>query len=354
MKPCKNPACKSVGKIHPNCRCWGDMAEGGEVKPYCASNNPHKAGCEYYRSSNGAELHGMNAHDAVASYLTHGHHSLLEMKKHHPDHAMKKYDRAIKAGGKKFDSHIEEVFGGPSAGNEDLKSATESLDEWISKGGHTDDLQEELYKQNAPENLAEGGEVKKHHKGIHGHPIEQEYPEQNIMLNTAKGRASIYLQSLKPQKHQPKLAFDDEPNSKQQEKSYKRALNLAAHPLSILQKIKKGTIEPEHIAHLNALHPEINEALQNRLTEKITQMQMKGEKPNYKVRQGLSMLLGAPLSGEMTPANIQAAQASFRAQGGPSQQSAGATPTKRASAVSKSSQAYLLPEDAAASRQQKQ
>lgn len=46
--PCLNPHCKSHGKPHPNCRCYG-MAEGGHVQNlrYCAHGKPHIKGCEY-------------------------------------------------------------------------------------------------------------------------------------------------------------------------------------------------------------------------------------------------------------------------------------------------------------------
>lgn len=54
--PCINPSCKSYGKSHPNCLCYGGarkgdylpMAEGGEVENYCGANRMHFKGCEYY------------------------------------------------------------------------------------------------------------------------------------------------------------------------------------------------------------------------------------------------------------------------------------------------------------------
>jgi hypothetical protein len=59
--PCLNPNCKSHGKPHPNCRCYG-MAEGGKVSHnrqntgdvrnevhYCAHGKPHMKGCGYYK-----------------------------------------------------------------------------------------------------------------------------------------------------------------------------------------------------------------------------------------------------------------------------------------------------------------
>lgn len=46
--PCLNPNCKSEGKSHPNCKCYGGMADGGKVASYCAKGMPHQKDCEYY------------------------------------------------------------------------------------------------------------------------------------------------------------------------------------------------------------------------------------------------------------------------------------------------------------------
>lgn len=55
--PCINPSCKSYGRSHPNCRCYGGneyayekMAEGGEVKGFCSHGaRVHEKGCEYFK-----------------------------------------------------------------------------------------------------------------------------------------------------------------------------------------------------------------------------------------------------------------------------------------------------------------
>ncbi len=205
-------------------------------------------------------------------------------------------------------------------------------------------------------NFASGGEVKKQEGGIsNDHPVESMHPDQNIILHSIKGRAADYLNSLRPQKYQPKLVFDDEPDTTTQKKAYKRALHIAAHPTSVLDKVRKGTLEPEHIKHLNALYPELNNALQKKLTEKITEAQLKGEKPSFKVRQSLSLLMGAALSGEMTPQNIMAAQATFQSKQNQPQQAGDSGATKsKGSALTKASQSLLTADQAAASRQQKQ
>lgn len=53
--PCINSSCKSYGKSHPNCRCYGGKmgmyggyADGGEVEHFCDSDRKHFKGCEYF------------------------------------------------------------------------------------------------------------------------------------------------------------------------------------------------------------------------------------------------------------------------------------------------------------------
>lgn len=53
--PCLNPHCKSHGKPHPNCRCYG-LAKGGEVSHFCQSGNSHNLECEYYLAEGGEAI----------------------------------------------------------------------------------------------------------------------------------------------------------------------------------------------------------------------------------------------------------------------------------------------------------
>lgn len=55
--PCLNPNCKSHGRPHPNCRCYG-FAEGGAVGHYCDSCKPHQEDCEYF--AGGGEVPNQN------------------------------------------------------------------------------------------------------------------------------------------------------------------------------------------------------------------------------------------------------------------------------------------------------
>jgi hypothetical protein len=168
------------------------------------------------------------------------------------------------------------------------------------------------------------------------------------------------LNSLKPHDNIPKLAFDYDHDQTEANKSYERAIHIAAHPLSVLEEAKRGTIEPEHVVHLASMYPELKNAIDQKLTEHITEAQLAGKKPPYKTRQGISDVLGIPLSSEMTAENIRAAQATFQSQT-PQSSSAGTEgtqskkpKTKRKSSLSKSDQSFLTGPQALVGRSQRQ
>jgi hypothetical protein len=81
-----------------------------------------------------------------------------------------------------------------------------------------------------------------------------------------------------------------------------------------LDHIKGGTLEPEHVKHMQGLYPELADHLRQKIAGKITDAQLANEKPPYHVRQGLSLFMGSALDSNLTPQNIMAAQASFAAQ----------------------------------------
>ena len=141
--------------------------------------------------------------------------------------------------------------------------------------------------------------------------VATHFPEHAMLLGMAKGRISNYLGSLRPQKNPAKLPYDADPHQGPREKSYKKAVDLAISPLTILNKVKDGSLTPEELGHFHKLYPEVYNSLSKQLTQKITEQQMSGDKIPYKTRQGLSMFLGAPLDSSFVPQNIQAAQNVF-------------------------------------------
>ena len=215
--------------------------------------------------------------------------------------------------------------------------------------------QTEIDNSQVPQGFAEGGKVSANQPTDSGLTsgsdfLSERFPEQNMILQMTRGNMSKYLKSLQPQQPATSLPFDSKADLREQDRSYKKALLVAHDPLSVLGHVAKGTLEPEHLQHLGAMYPEVSQVMQKEITKQMLEMQMKGQKPPYKVRQGLSLLLGAPLSGEFTPQNMQAAQAIF-VKADPNQQ-AGKKPTKTKQSLSKSSQAFLTPDQSRQTRYQ--
>jgi hypothetical protein len=283
------------------------------------------------------------------------------------------YAGNVAKGSAGINSGVESLFKSGAASGVDYSASAkdrEKLKNYVESGQQNKDLEAQANQQKASPvkkapHFAQGGMVEKQAAMPPTKPatpilqntdaISKHFPEQAMLLNAAKGRINNYLNSVRPTDNPQKLPFDDKMEDKEKSRSYDRALDIANKPLSVIDHIKKGTLTPEHVKHLNSMYPEVTQALQKKMTEKITNAQMDDEKPSYKVRQGMSLFLGAPLDSTMTPLNIQAAQSVFAMQA--QQQAAqGAAPMKNkknTSTLSKTSKQYETADQARQSRQNK-
>lgn len=269
------------------------------------------------------------------------------------------YADGVSRGLNAVDANISRLFGAAGIAAQQgiheygSQDAREKLREQIANGSLNEQLQDGINQQNQgtpPPGYAKGGEVKAPAEPEPPNGVAIHYPEQNVLLNATKGRISNYLNSLRPLPNQPKLPFDKEPDMRQQEKAYNKALDIANAPLGILDEIKKGTILPDHVKHLKSMYPELDNLLQKRLTQKITDSQLKDEKPPFHIRQGLSLYMGTALSAGLQPQSIQAAQAVFQ------QQQQGAPPQKKKSGsapLTNSDRSFLTSSQSREGRQQR-
>jgi hypothetical protein len=200
--------------------------------------------------------------------------------------------------------------------------------------------------QQTPQGFAEGGPVE---AGSEPDYFTSTFPEHNILLSTAKTRIPGYLNSIRPLPQQ-KLLFDKTLSDKAKEKSYKKALDLAIEPLGILNQIKDGSITPDSVKHFNSMHPEIHQELSKRITHKVTEMASEGERPSYRLRQGLSLFLGAPLDSTFTPQSIMAAQNVFALKSQQQLQPAPQKNKKGTSSLTKASKQYETSSQASETR----
>lgn len=184
----------------------------------------------------------------------------------------------------------------------------DTIKDYLEEGGIDKSIEEEKQAQPGAQNFAQGGPVQPQQSQSNFSTV---FPEQSMLLAATKGRVSNYLNTLRPSEGQ-KLPFDTSHKDPAKERAYNSAIDIAAQPLSVLNRIKEGTITPDHVKHLSQMYPEIKSQLDKKITEQIIEKQKTEEKPDYHVRQGLSLFLGAPLDSSFTPSAIQAAQMSFQ------------------------------------------
>lgn len=271
------------------------------------------------------------------------------------------YAMSVGAGAAKLNRAVESLFktGDVLMAPVASEAKRTKLKKFIEDG----EFQKQIDASNAPNQedqpaYAEGGEVSKKREGAT--PILQgtdylakHYPSQNIILQQAKGRINDYLNNSRPL-DQPKLPFDKAPKSAHQDRSYDSALDIANEPLSVLHSIKNHTISPEHIKHINGLHPEVYKELSKKLTEKISEHQIEGKNIPYKLRQSLSVFMGAPLDSTMTAQGLQAIQSTFMGKGPADQSQPEKAPSSSSmKGVEKLPSQYQTPSEARAARAQR-
>lgn len=267
------------------------------------------------------------------------------------DHATK-----LAKGAKKISNGIENLFqsgGGKAIEIINSERDRNNLKEFVERGG-VDKQAQDAAQTTTPDipGYAEGGKVKSIPPLEQSSAISKLWPEQNIMLNTAKGRVSKFLNSVRPIPNQNKLPYDLEHKSPQKEHEYNQILDLANQPLSILNKIKDGSLSVAHAGAFRSMYPELHQELSKKMTKKIMEKGMKENKrPPYHMRQAMSLFLGSNLESTLMPANIQAAQNTFVAR--KAQQSQGnARPNSKAQ-LSKIGQSAQTPDQARQARQSK-
>lgn len=216
---------------------------------------------------------------------------------------------------KRLSGSVENLFS--SSGNKVIdhystQKDDDKLDNFIQDGGIDPEIKQESQDQGIPQQYAQGGSVQ---PSPQQNPMETVFPEQHILLTSAKGRISNYLNSLKPSKITQKLPYDTDHKDPKKEKDYKSAINLANQPLTILNKVKDGSLLPKDVTNLTSMYPELHKDLSDRIVKRMSEGQLKDEKkPPYKTRQAMSLFLGSSLDSTLTPQSMMAAQNVFAQQ----------------------------------------
>ena len=129
---------------------------------------------------------------------------------------------------------------------------------------------------------------------------------------------------------------------------------MAEQPLSILGKVKSGTVSPEDMKTMNALYPHLTNSLNNKTFEAMVEHKTAGKEISRKKKAGLSHLMGQPLDFTQTTQAMQAIiHANVPAQASPSQQKKSGATAATLKTIKEADDLYKTPEDSRVAAKQK-
>lgn len=295
----------------------------------------------------GRPLNSMAAHAIIKTLGSEAYHAGPEVLNH---------AAVVDKGAKKIANAVDAIFASSSKALkfEVSEKDRDKLRKFVEDGGVTQQMQNTLNRQK-PQRFAEGGmaEIETPLPPEPKSNLSKVYPDQDMLMQTAKGRIYNYLNNQRPQENSARLPFDSKIDDKSKNKDYDNILDLAIQPLSILSAVKDGSLTPSKMQHFTQMYPEVYRTLSNKLTQKITDAQLNDEKPSYSLRQSLSLFLGAPLDSSFTPQSIQAAQGIYaqKAQQQQNQINEPAGNKSSASKMDKFYKSYQTPNQASLQRQ---
>jgi hypothetical protein len=174
-----------------------------------------------------------------------------------------------------------------------------------------------------------------------GGKVSHYLPEHGSALAQTSMNAVNYLNSVRPSA--PKVSPLDSPQriDPMQKQEWIRTLGIAEQPLTVLQHIKSGTLQPNDIKTLNTLYPSLYQKISGQLVTEISRRTDKSDPIPYRTKMGMSLFLNQPMDSTMQPESIIAAQP-VPAQ---PQRESGKKPTAQsAKSADKVSASYMTPQ----------
>ena len=133
-------------------------------------------------------------------------------------------------------------------------------------------------------------------------------PNHGVALAKTAATAVSYLNSQRP--NPPQVSPLDTPSkpSTMEQNKFNRVLGVAQQPLTVLQHIKDGTLQPSDIKTLTNIYPELYQKISQGIINQISARKPDSDPIPYVTKMGMSLFLGKPMDSTMLPESIQAAQ----------------------------------------------
>lgn len=156
-----------------------------------------------------------------------------------------------------------------------------------------------------PEQLMEVG-------GSLGHYL----PNQATALAQSIQQTTNYLAQERPKTIKNGVLDAEREPSSQQNLQYKRTLQIAEQPLSVIPKIQNGTLLKKDVQDIQAMYPEVYMRMVQKINDAMVAHVAGGDNVPYNTRRGLSLFLGQPLDSTMYPQAMQLMQSTYMPPGG--------------------------------------
>ncbi len=307
--PCINTDCRSYGRPHPNCLCFGPLSQAGNfvyAKGGQVCSGPHKENCEHFADGGIAEsnsLHLNNPHDSLDHVgLSHGLLHLLTKlgsngRSENAHKHLEDYVDSSKRGHKTLESHISKLFSKEKMDIPKDKEGVENLK------NHLNEI--ELNPDKAFDIGGDLGSI---------------LPDHSAALGYKAGNAINYFQKLKPKSSKASPLDPVIEPSKQAHYNYDRQLSIAQNPSLILHHAKHGTLTPLDLTTLHTIYPSLSKSMTAKSADALIDAKMNNKPIDYRKKQGLSTLLGQSLDSTQTPEAMQAIIMANSSMQAPSQQ----------------------------------
>jgi len=136
-------------------------------------------------------------------------------------------------------------------------------------------------------------------------------PDQQTALAATAQNAVNYLNLQKPRSIQSGILDKPIDPSPSQMADYNRTLRIAEQPLAVIDHVTKGTLSPKDVQDVSSLYPSLVPKIIQKINDSMIEHTAKGGQVPFKIRKGLSMLMGQPMDSTFTQPAIMAAQATY-------------------------------------------
>lgn len=145
-------------------------------------------------------------------------------------------------------------------------------------------------------------------------------PEQAQAQEISAARVYSYLNQKRPKEIQSGILDKPRKPNTAQQQDYKRTLQIAEQPGIILKKIYQGNLQSKDVQDLNAMYPELRNAILMNVMRDIVPKISNNEMIPFRVRKALSVFGAMPLDSSLKPESIQAAQNTYQPKNMPMEQ----------------------------------